>query len=54
MEESSKKKVRPLTLVLIVAAVLAVLAAAAWFTVFRVNQFSLELVLTAEPKMLLE
>ena len=54
MEESSKKKVGPLKWVLIAAAVLVVLAAAAWFTVFRVNQFSLELVLTGEPKMLLE
>ena len=54
MEESSKKKVGPLTWVLTAAAVLVVLAAAAWFTVFRVNQFSLELVLTGEPNMLLE
>ena len=54
MEESSKKKVGPLKWVLIAAAVLVVLAAAAWFTVFRVNQFSLELVLTGEPNMLLE
>ena len=54
MEESSKKKVGPLKWVLIAAAVLVVLAAVAWFTVFRVNQFSLELVLTGEPNMLLE
>ena len=54
MEESSKKKVGPLTWVLTAAAALVVLAAAAWFTVFRVNQFSLELVLTGEPNMLLE
>lgn len=54
MEESSKKKVGPLKWVLTAAAVLVVLAAAAWFTVFRVNQFSLELVLTGEPNMLLE
>ena len=54
MEESSKKKVGPLKWVLIAAAALVVLAAAAWFTVFRVNRFSLELVLTGEPKMLLE
>ena len=54
MEESSKKKVGPLKWVLIAAAALVVLAAAAWFTVFRVNQFSLELALTGEPKILLE
>ena len=54
MEESSKKKVGPLKWALIAAAVLVVLAAVAWFTVFRVNQFSLELVLTGEPNMLLE
>ena len=54
MEESSKKKVGPLQWVLIAAAVLVVLAAAAWFAVFRVNQFSLDLVLTGEPNMLLE
>ena len=54
MEESSKKKVGPLKWALIAAAVLVVLAAVAWFTVFRVNQFSLELVLTGEPKLLLE
>ena len=54
MEESSKKKVGPIKWVLITIAALGVLAAAAWFTVFRVNQFSLELVLTGEPNMLLE
>ena len=54
MEESSKKRGRPLRWFLIGAVTLGVLALAAWFVVFRVNQFSLELVLTGEPNMLLE
>ena len=54
MEESSKKRGRPLRWFLIGTATLAVLALAAWFVVFRVNQFSLELVLTGEPKLLLD
>lgn len=54
MEESSKKRGRPLRWFLIGAVTLGVLALAAWFVVFRVNRFSLELVLTGEPKLLLE
>ena len=54
MEESSKKHGRPLLWVLTAILTLGVLAAAAWFTIFRVNRFSLELVLTGEPKVLLE
>ena len=54
MEESSKKRGRPLLWALIVILTLAVLAAAAWFVVFRVNRFSLELALTGEPKIQLE
>ena len=54
MEESSKKRGRPLRCFLIGAVTLGVLALAAWFVVFRVNRFSLELVLTGEPKLLLE
>lgn len=56
MEESSeqKKTGRPLRWVLAVLLILAVLAAAGWFVAFRVNHFSLELVLTGEPKILLE
>lgn len=54
MEESSKKRGRPLHWFLIGAVTLGVLALAAWFVVFRVNRFSLELVLTGEPKLLLE
>ena len=54
MEESSKKRGRPLLWFLIGAVTLGVLALAAWFVVFRVNRFSLELVLTGEPKLLLE
>ena len=54
MEESSKKRGRPLRWFLIGAVTLGVLALAAWFVVFRVNRFSLELVLTGEPNMLLE
>lgn len=54
MEESSKKRGRPLLWALIVILTLAVLAAAAWFVAFRVNRFSLELALTGEPKIQLE
>lgn len=54
MEDSSKKRGRPLRWFLIGAVTLGVLALAAWFVVFRVNRFSLELVLTGEPKLLLE
>ncbi len=54
MEESSKKRGRPLMWVLIVILTLAVLAAAAWFVLFHVNRFSLELALTGEPKLQLE
>ena len=54
MEESSKKRGRPLRWFLIGAVTLGVLALAAWFVVFRVNRFSLELVLPGEPKLLLE
>ena len=54
MEESSKKRGRPLRWFLIGAVTLGVLALAAWFVVFRVNRFSLELVLTGEPSILLE
>lgn len=54
MEESSKKRGGPLRWFLIGAVTLGVLALAAWFVVFRVNRFSLELVLTGEPKLLLE
>ena len=54
MEESSKKRGRLWLWVLIAVLTLGVLAAAAWFVVFRVNRFSLELVLTGEPSILLE
>lgn len=54
MEETSKKRGRSWLWVLTAIGVLALLAAAAWFAVFRVNHFSLELVLTGEPKMMLE
>ena len=54
MEKTSKKRGRPWLWVLTAIGVLALLAAAAWFAVFRVNHFSLELVLTGEPKMMLE
>ena len=54
MEGSSKKRGRPLLWVLIGVLILGVLAVAAWLVVFRVNRFSLELVLTGKPKVLLE
>ena len=56
MEEISKQKKRgsPRTWVLVALLILTLLAAALWFTVFHVNQFSLELVLSGEPKVLLE
>ena len=54
MEKSSKKRGRLWLWVLIAVLTLGVLAAAAWFVVFRVNRFSLELVLTGEPSILLE
>ena len=54
MEKSSKKRGRLWLWVLIAVITLGVLAAAAWSVVFRVNRFSLELVLTGEPSILLE
>ena len=54
MEKSSKKRGGPLLWVLIAILTLGALAAAAYFTVFHVNHFSLELALTGEPKVLLE
>ena len=53
MEKSSKKRGRPMLWVLTAILTLGVLAAAAYFTVFHINHFSLELVLTGEPKVLL-
>ena len=46
MEKSSKKRGRPMLWVLTAILTLGVLAAAAYFTVFHINHFSLELVLT--------
>ena len=51
MEESSKKRGKPLKWILLVVVTLAVLAAAAWFLAFRMNRFSLELELTGKPKL---
>ena len=56
MEESTGHNKRGGAWLWAAAAVLVILllAAVAWFVVFRVNVFSLELVLTGEPKILLE
>lgn len=56
MEETSKQKKHgsPRMWGLLMLLVFALLAAALWFTVFHVNQFSLELSMTGEPKVLLE
>lgn len=56
MEESTGHNKRGRAWLWAAAAVLVILllAAAAWFVVFRVNVFSLELVLTGEPRILLE
>lgn len=56
MEESTghKKAGRPLFWVLTALAALALLAAAAWFVVFRVNVFTLEITLKGAEKLSME